>query len=179
MSIQIALLRGINIVGRKMVPMAELRELACRLGFTGVRTLLQSGNLVLEGGRLSGAALERRLEQQTARRLCVDCDCVVRSAAEWQQIVARNPFPQEAQDDPGHLLVMLLKATPSKDNLAALRNSIKGPEYLHADGKQLYIVYPDGVGRSKLTSNLIERKLTTRGTARNWNTVLKLAALCR
>ena len=178
MGVQIALLRGINVVGRKMVVMAELRELACGLGFTGVRTLLQSGNLVFQCNQLRGAALERRLERETAKELGVDCDYVVRSAAEWAQIVARNPFPREAQDDPGHLLVMCLKALPSEQNVETLRACIKGREYFHADEKQLYLVYPDGVGRSKLTSNLIERKLAARGTARNWNTVRKLHALC-
>jgi uncharacterized protein (DUF1697 family) len=74
---------------------------------------------------------------------------------------------------------MFLKAAPTSRNVAALEASIKGREYFRCGGKQLYVVYPDGIGRSKLTGTLIEQKLGTRGTGRNWNTVQKLAALCQ
>ncbi|HEV3204383.1 MAG TPA: DUF1697 domain-containing protein, partial [Gemmataceae bacterium] len=94
-------------------------------------------------------------------------------------IVARNPFPNEATSDPSHLVVTLLKTTPQTKDLKALQAAIRGPEVIRAKGKQLYAVYPAGIGRSKLTNTLIEQKLGSRGTGRNWNTVLKLAALCR
>jgi len=73
--------------------------------------------------------------------------------------------------------VMFLKTSPSRDAVTALQNAIKGREVVKAEGRQAYLVYPDGVGRSRLTTALIEQKLGTRGTARNWNTVLKLADL--
>ena len=72
---------------------------------------------------------------------------------------------------------MFLKQVPGREAVEALQAAIKGPEIVRADGKQAYIVYPDGIGRSKLTNTVIEEKLGTRGTARNWNTVLKLADL--
>ena len=72
---------------------------------------------------------------------------------------------------------MPLKAAPGEAELAALKSAIPGRERIEAHGRDLYIVYPDGIGRSKLTLALIERKLATRGTGRNWNTVLKLQAL--
>src|SRR5262249_42069467 len=115
---------------------------------------------------------------ETAERLKVSVAYLVRSAAEWQKIVARNPFPEEAKNDPAHLLVMVLKTAPPAKKVEALRAAIEGPEIVRCDGKQLYIVYPDGIGRSKLTVALIEKKLDSRGTGRNWNTALKLAALC-
>jgi uncharacterized protein (DUF1697 family) len=73
--------------------------------------------------------------------------------------------------------VMFLKDTPSATGVRALQQAITGPEVVRAAAKHLYIVYPDGIGRSRLTNDLIDRKLGTRGTGRNWNTVLKLAAL--
>ena len=91
--------------------------------------------------------------------------------------MARNPFAAEAKRDPGHLLVMFLKLAPEIKNVEALQAAIVGPEIVRADGAQLYAVYPDGVGRSRLTHGLIEKKLGTRGTGRNWNTVLKLRDL--
>jgi uncharacterized protein (DUF1697 family) len=178
MSIHVALLRGINVGGRNMVAMSKLRELFEVLGLTGAKPLLQSGNVVFDSDRLTGAALERLLEAETAKRLGVSADYVVRSAVEWERIVARNPFAKEAKNDPSHLLVMFLKTAPQAKNVDALRAAIKGPEIVRCDGEQLYVVYPAGIGRSKLTGSLIEQKLDTRGTGRNWNTVLKLANLC-
>ena len=93
--------------------------------------------------------------------------------------IARNPFPKEAESDPGHLLVVFLKEAPDAKSVKALQSAIKGPETVRSEGKQLYVVYPAGVGTSKLTNALIERTLGTRGTGRNWNTILKLATLVR
>jgi uncharacterized protein (DUF1697 family) len=178
MIIHIALLRGINVGGHNLVSMSDLRQLFADLGFPDAKSLLQSGNVVFESPQAADAEVERRLEKETAERLGVAADFIVRSAKEWKRIVSRNPFPKEAETDPGHLIVMFLKSASTTKNLDSLQSAIRGPETLRGDGKQLYIVYPDGIGRSKLTAALIERKLGTRGTARNWNTILKLAALC-
>jgi uncharacterized protein (DUF1697 family) len=178
MTIHIALLRAINVGGRNLVAMSDLRQLFTDLGFGEARTLLQSGNVVFESPQKADAEMERRLEKEIAERLGVAADFIVRNANDWKKIVARNPFPKQAKEDPGHLLVDFLKSAPSAENVRSLQSAIKGPEIIRSDGKQLYIVYPDGVGRSKLTATLIERKLERRGTARNWNTVLKLAAMC-
>jgi uncharacterized protein (DUF1697 family) len=173
----IALLRAVNVSGHNAVAMADLRALVEGLGFSEVRSLLQSGNLVFSGPRRTSAALERRLESETARQLGVNADYVIRTADEWQAIVNENPFSEEAKRDPGHLVVMPLKQAPSAAAVKALQAAIRGPERVAAGGRQLYAVYPAGIGRSKLTVSLIENKLGTRGTGRNWNTVQKLAAL--
>ena len=178
MPISVALLRGINVGGRTTIAMSEVRELFDSLGFAGARTVLQSGNVIFDSGRHSGATLERRLERETAKRMQRGFDYVVRSAADWKWIVERNPFPNEAKNAPGQLVVLFLKTTPPADDVSALEAAIQGPERIRHDGKQLYIVYPAGIGRSKLTGAAIEKRLGMRGTARNWNTVLKVAALC-
>jgi uncharacterized protein (DUF1697 family) len=178
MAIHVALLRGINVGGHNKVAMSDLRDFFGDLGFVGVKSLLQSGTLVFKSNGQTGAVLEHLLEKESAKRLGLSVDYVVRSAAELERIVARNPFPKEAKSDPSHMLVMFLKAAPPDETVNALRESIKGPEVVRGDGKQLYVVYPSGIGRSKLTGTWIERKLALKGTARNWNTVLKLAALC-
>ena len=177
MNTYLALLRGINVGGHNLVAMADLRELLTRMGFAEPRSLLQSGNLVFRGKPQKGAQLERQLEAEIQARLDVRADFFVRNAEQWQTIVARNPFRDEARKDPGHLLVLFLRDAPRAEDVEALRASIKGREVVHAEGNHAYIVYPDGVGRSRLTHDLIERKLGTRGTGRNWNTVLKLGAL--
>jgi uncharacterized protein (DUF1697 family) len=140
------------------------------------RSVLQSGNLVFET-TAKPAAAERRLEGEVAARLGLQTDFFVRTAREWRELVTANPFPREAGEGPSHLAVMALKATPAEAAVQALRNSIVGRERIVAAGRHLYMTYPDGFGRSRLTGGLIEKTLGTRGTARNWNTVLRLAAL--
>jgi len=175
--VRIALLRGINVVGRNMLAMSDLRALFESLGLTDVRSLLQSGNLVFRCERHQCDGLERLLHEVTAKRLGVSVEFFVRSPAEWDTIVARNPFPNEATRDPGHLLVIFHKESLKPDRVKALTAGIQGRERISAVGKHLYAVYPDGVGRSKLTTALIERHLGCCGTARNWNTIMKLHKL--
>lgn len=173
----IALLRGINVGGHMKVVMSDLRALLIRAGFADARSLLNSGNLVFRGKTQPGARLERLLETEAQERLGLRTDFFVRTAAEWAAVVAHNPFPEAAERDPGHLLVMCLKQAPAARQVAALQAAIQGPERVRARGREAYLVYPNGVGRSPVTIALIEKTLGTRGTGRNWNTVLKLHAL--
>ena len=173
----VALLRAINLLAHNRVAMSELRTFLTGLGLRDPRTLLASGNCVFTTGRTPTAALERRLEREARQKLGVDTDFFVRTASEWSGVVAANPFPAEAARDPSHLLVFFLKDAPEPAAAEALAAAIVGRERVRVLGRHAWAVYPDGIGRSKLTSNLVERKLATRGTARNWNTVLKLAAL--
>src|SRR2546430_1657072 len=162
---QIALLRGINVGGNKMVAMADVRDLAARLGLRDAKTLLQSGNLVFRSDK-SASQIEKLLEREIA-----GVDVFVRTAAEWREVIARNPFPEEAKSDPGRLVVMALKSAADAKALV-----IPGREVARGEGRHIYLYYPDGQGTSKLTNAVIEKKLGTRGTARNWNTVMKLAS---
>jgi uncharacterized protein (DUF1697 family) len=176
----VALLRGINVGGRNRLAMSDLRDLLAAIGLTGGKTLLQSGNLVFGPDPRAPDELERLLERETHKRLQARVDYFVRTADEWDAILSGNPFPAEATDDPSHLLVMFFKRAPNPANVDSLRKSIKGPEYFRVDprdGRHLYIVYPQGIGRSKFTHALIEKHLATPGSARNWNTLLKLATL--
>jgi len=169
-------LRGVNLAGHKMVAMADLRDMLAGLGFTAVRSLLQSGNLVFQARAQGPASLERKLELEAQRRLDLETDFHVRTAADWQTIIRRNPFPEAARRDPGHLLLMCFKEAPGARDVKALQAAIKGRELVRAVGRQAYFIYPDGVGTSRLTTGLIDKTLGLRGTARNWNTVLKLGA---
>ena len=173
----VALLRAVNLGAHNRVAMAELRALCERLGMKNSCTLLQSGNLVFESAARSSTALEKTLEEAAGESLGVRTDFFVRTAAEWSALVAANPFKTEAKSDPGHLLLMCLKEAPGRAAVTALEQAIRGRERVRPGGRHAYFVYPDGVGRSRLTNVLIESKLGTRGTARNWNTVLKLRDL--
>ena len=177
MTTYIALLRAINLAGRNQVGMADLRDMLSRMGLANARSLLQSGNVLFESRPRTTSQLERLLEAELLKHLSVGTDFMVRTADELSEAVTANPFPKEAARDPGHLLLIFLKDAPSAAGVKALQSAILGREIVRADGRHAYIVYPDGVGRSRLSSALIEKKLGTRGTGRNWNTVLKLHAL--
>jgi uncharacterized protein (DUF1697 family) len=172
----VALLRGVNVGGHGKVAMADLKRMLADLGFENPRSLLQSGNLVFRS-EPTGGALEALLEQEAKARLDLATDFLVRTAGQWRKIVAANPFEATARDDPSHLIVMPLKSAPDAKALHELRGWIPGPEQIEAVGHTLFIAYPDGIGTSKLTGAVIERRLAVRGTARNWNTTTKLLAM--
>jgi uncharacterized protein (DUF1697 family) len=177
MPVYVGLLRAINLAGKNAVSMSALRDLMADLGMQDVRTLLQSGNVVFRSDIRSPAKVEKVLEDSLEKRFGFKIEFFVRTTDEMNTIVADNPFPREAKQDPGHLLVGFLKGAPDGTAVTALQKAIVGREVVRAIGRHSYVVYPDGVGRSKLTSALVEKKLGTRGTGRNWNTVLKLQAL--
>lgn len=171
----VALLRGINVGGRTMVAMADLRAVAATLGFHDTRTLRQSGNLVFRSSARAGAELERLLEDALAARFGRAIEAVVRSAEEWAAAITANPFAEAATRDPAHLVLFALKDAPgAAAAAAALAEKVTGPEQVKLRGREVYIVYPEGIGRSKLTNTVIESALRTRGTGRNWNTALDL-----
>jgi uncharacterized protein (DUF1697 family) len=173
----LALLRAVNLGGETQVSMADLRKMAELMRLRSVRSLLQSGNLAFISDERQPSRLEKRLEAESAGKFKRPLEFFVRSKREWEEITRQNPFRAEAESDPGHLILTLLRDSPSGESWRALERAIVGRERVRGVGRQGYFVYPDGVGRSRLSAALIERKLETRGTSRNWNTVLKLGAL--
>jgi uncharacterized protein (DUF1697 family) len=174
----IALLRGINVGGHRQIGMTDLRNFITQVGLQDARSLLQSGNLIFTSKVRTGAELERFLESEAADRLSLEVDFFVRTPEEWKSVIRQNPFRKEAERDPGHLVVLFLKSAPKAEDVAALQAAITSPEVIRAKGKQAYIFYPNGQGRSKLTHGMIEKRLG-RGTGRNWNTVLKLGIIAK
>ncbi|MBI3678347.1 MAG: DUF1697 domain-containing protein [Proteobacteria bacterium] len=177
MTIYVALLRGVNVGGHKKVAAAELRDLATSLKYRNAATLLNSGNIVFEGPAKATTAIERQFEAAAAKTLGLATDFFVRTAAEWHALAKANPLLKEAKDDPSHLLLWVLKEPATPVGLKALQAAIKGRESFRSGKSALYIAFPDGIGLSKLTPAVIDRALGTRGTGRNWNTVLKLCAM--
>lgn len=157
--------------------MAELRSMVEGLGFSSVQTLLQSGNVVFDAGSSPDSDLAALFESETEKRLGLKTDFMVRTAAELAAIVAANPFPEAANSHPGHLVVLFAKDPPAAAAVEALQAAIKGREEVRAHGRDLYVTYPDGIGRSKLTNAILQSRLGTPVTGRNWNTVLKLQDL--
>ncbi|MBS0411822.1 MAG: DUF1697 domain-containing protein, partial [Proteobacteria bacterium] len=161
-----------------MVSMAALRDLAAELGWAAPRTLLQSGNLVFQAPEQPAEALEAALEAAIARRFDYATTVFVRDLEAWSAAIAENPYADAARDDLGHLVMMALKTAPSAEAVQSLRDAIRGRETVEARGREAFFVYPDGIGTSKLTAAVIERRFGP-ATGRNWNTVLKIGEALR
>jgi uncharacterized protein (DUF1697 family) len=174
---QIALLRGINLGARNRVSMPELRELLTGLGHEDVKTLLQSGNIVLTSDE-TGEQLEQALETVIAKELGVESRVVVRTTRELAGVVKRDPFTGVA-DDPKRYQVSFLSAKPEAALVKALEAADVAPEQVAVSGREIYAWHPEGIQRSPLAKLLTDSKLGVTATARNWNTVLKLLELAR
>ena len=172
----IVLLRAVNLGPHGRVRMADLKSFLEGLGCRNVRTVVQTGNAVFEADG-EPAAMERRMEAEAEKVLGLKTAFIVRTPDEWRAMVANNPYRRQAEDDPSHLVLMALRDRPRAGALDDLRAAIRGPETVELEGRDAYLWYPVDIGHSRLTSALIERKLGVTGTARNWNTVLKIAAL--
>jgi uncharacterized protein (DUF1697 family) len=177
MTVHIALLRGVNAAGNRLVTADELTALLSDLGHADVRTGPKIGDLVFASGEQTGAELQTQIETALMDRFALRTDVYVRTADAWRALVAANPFPEFAAQDPGWLMTLFLKDTPDKKAIGALRAAIRGREQVRAESRQLYAIYPDGIGGSKLTNGLVEKTLGGRITGRSWTAVLALAEM--
>ncbi len=171
----IALLRGINVGTAKRVPMADLRELMAGLGYTGVATLLNSGNVVFTGRRVSSARAELRIEEAIAGRFGFTSRVTVITAEELTAIVNENPLG-DAATDPSRLLIAILKMPPDRAKLLPLAERSWAPGLLALGTRAAYLWCPDGMLESPLAAE-VGRILADAVTTRNWATLLKLQAL--
>jgi uncharacterized protein (DUF1697 family) len=168
--LQVALLRGVNLGGRKLI-MSELRAVCEAAGFGSVRTLLASGNLVLDA-KEKGAKLEAKLEKLILEELELKTDVFVRTGAELETVIAANPFKTFTKQNSTFMVVNFMRGGASAAELEAIKKSALFGEEAKQGKDCLYIKFPQGQGPSKL-------KMPKLGTARNWNTVTKLAAAAR
>ncbi|HUP03779.1 MAG TPA: DUF1697 domain-containing protein [Bryobacteraceae bacterium] len=174
MPVFISMLRGVNVGGHNKIGMEELRALFGSLGFSGAQTLIQSGNVVFRASERNAARVAERVEDGISSRFGFRPPVIVRNVPEMKKALAGNPFPAEAADEPGKLIVLFLGALPDE---AARRKALevkRGAEQLRFQGRELFVYYPDGQGKSKLAIAALERALGTTMTGRNWNTVNKL-----
>ncbi len=169
----VSLFRAVNIGGRQ-VKMDALKALHEALGLRNVITYIQSGNVVFHCDEADSARVRGEIEAAFKMTFGFHSDVFVRSLAELDAVIAGNPFQEQIAKAPNWVLVMFLAAHPDAALQEALHQAYAGPEKIVIVGQEAYLSYPEGVGRSKLTNVFLEKKLKTVGTARNWNTVLKL-----
>lgn len=168
------LLRAVNVGGRAL-PMAELKAALSDAGFGRPETLLASGNALVTTD-LDAARAEAVTEALVLERIGLATDVMVRDAVEIRDVITACPFGALAEAQPNRLITLFTKS-PASGDLAVLDDRRTAGEALAWGPGCLYAIYPEGSGTSKLTPDVIERRLGIRVTGRNWNTVRRLAAL--
>lgn len=172
-----AMLRGINL-GKRTLVKADLIAAAGAAGFTEARTLLASGNLVFEADDRTAAAIERDLHAAVEKATGIRSDVFARNRAQLGKAMDANPFPEVGRDRPSQLLVIFHHEAVPHEAVAMIVAAHDGPERLEAVGHELFIDYPEGMGRSTLDRTIAKVKAPLPlGTGRNWNTVTKLKAM--
>ncbi len=174
MTAVIALLRGVNVGGHNMIKMEDLREVCASLNLHDARTYVQSGNIVFKTDEKDLLKLAKRMEEAIERGHGFRPSVICRTLAEMKAAAARNPFAKRADLDPSKLAVSFLASEPSNMARAKLLQIKAEPEELLIGRFELFIYFPNGMGRPKLSMPAVERAVQTPMTSRNWNTVVRL-----
>lgn len=174
MAVIISMLRGVNVGGHNRIKMDALRALYESLKLRDPQTYVQSGNVIFRTEERDLVRLAKRVEDGIEQRFGFRPDVIVRTASELREVIARNPFARRRDIEPSKLLVTFLARDPGPDARNRLLGIKADPEELRIDGRELYIYFPNGMARTKLSSGVIERTLKTSGTGRNWNSVTKM-----
>jgi uncharacterized protein (DUF1697 family) len=172
---RIALLRGINLGAARRVPMAGLREVLATAGYRGIRTLDQSGNVVLEAS-VDPDALEQELTHLLGRAFGWQIPVLVRTRDQLAEVIRRDPLGALVHD-PRRYQVSFLNAEPTAHVVRELETAEVAPELVTVIGREVYSWHPNGIARSPLANLISERRLGVAVTGRNWRTLTKLLAL--
>lgn len=177
MPVYLALLRGINVSGQKLIKMADLRMNMEAGGYKNVQTYIQSGNIVFESPDTSAQSVAKNIEGLIKAQYGFDVTVFVYSKEEIERAVDNNPFITGRAPEPAgakKLYVTFLNAVPSAEDIDKLKQAPIGDDSIAVSGNILYFKLAESAATSKLSNNLIENKLRLRATTRNWNTTLKL-----
>lgn len=172
MKTYIALLRGINVIGKNSLPMNELVALLEGVGARKIRTYIRSGNAVFQSTEKNASQLSMRLTDEIKKRYGFSPHVLILGPDAIERAIIQNPFP-EAEKDPSSLHLGFLASTPKSPDLKKLDSLRKASERFHLRDHVFYLHTPEGVGKSKLPANA-EKLLGVPMTYRNWRTVCKI-----
>lgn len=178
MRVAISMLRGVNVGGHNRIKMDALRSLYESLGLRDPQTYIQSGNVIFSTEERDLALLAQRIEGAIERRLGFRPAVILRTASELRDVIARNPFAQRRGLDPRKLLVTFLASDPGPEARDKVCSIKAAPEELRIDGRELYVYFPEGMGRSKLPP-VLDRTLKTPATSRNWTSITKMLEIAQ
>ncbi len=174
MPVVISLLRGVNVGGHNKIKMEALRALYASLGLRDPQTYIQSGNVIFRTEDRDLVALAERIKAAIERSFDIRPEVMLRTASELKNVIVRNPFAKKPDVDPSKLVVMFLSSVPNAEACESVLKLNVEPEEMRIDGRELYVYFPNGQGRTKFPAAAIQKVLKTPCTGRNWNTVIKL-----
>ena len=174
MPVVICMLRGVNVGGHNRVKMNDLQKLFTSLKLRDPQTYVQSGNIVFTTDERDLDKLRKNLEAAIHKKFGFQTDVILRSAKDLRNVIAGNPFAKRKDIHPGKLLVTFFSADPGEAARKQARAIKCDPEELFIEGREAYIYFPNGAGRSTLNWPLIPKTLKVQGTARNWNSVTNM-----
>lgn len=178
MTTYIALLRGINVSGQRLIKMTELSRVFEAMGFAKVQTYIQSGNVLFASDE-GEEALRERIERAIEAAFGFPVTVVLRTPAEMERMIAQCPFAAEAASQDKGLYVAALAETPTPERVERLRASYHGDDEWRIVGREVYLLYRQGAGVTKLTNAFLERQLGVAATSRNWRSITTLARMGR
>ena len=173
------MLRGINVSGQKLIKMERLRVAFGELGFDEVETNIQSGNVIFNTAKESAASLSKKIEAKILCDFGFSVPVIVRTPAEFGEVLKQNPFLKEAGIDESKLHVTFLSAAAPGTAEKFLQPLAANSERFCICGREIYLHFPDGYGVTKLSNSAIEKKLSVSATTRNWKTVNALFAMAQ
>ncbi|HEX9981070.1 MAG TPA: DUF1697 domain-containing protein [Flavobacterium sp.] len=175
MKTHLALLRGINVSGQKLIKMEDLRKLLENEGFENVRTYIQSGNVIFDNASSAKEELAQQISGAIKRQYGFEVTVVMADKRLLKRTVVENPFLENAESK--QLYVAFLSEIPAAENIEKMSQAAIAPDEAIIIDDVMYLKYAVGAGQSKLTNSLIENRLKVKATSRNWNTTLKLLEL--
>ncbi len=177
MQVYVAMLRGINVSGQKIIKMEQLRASFETLGFDQVDTYVQSGNVIFGASKTPLDQLLKKIKGKILSDFGFSVALILRTSEELKKIVDNNPFLKDSETDRSKLHVTFMSQPPSTFNLGKLAGLKSDSDRFHVQGREVYLYCPNGYGRTKLSNTAIEKLLAVEATTRNWRTVITLAEM--
>ncbi|MGM0883135.1 MAG: DUF1697 domain-containing protein [Bacillota bacterium] len=177
MTVYIALLRGINVSGQKIIKMEHLRAVFEEMQFEQVRTYIQSGNVVFEAEEQDTSLLEKKIEQKIEQVYSFQVPVIVRTSRELELVVEQTPFDTTELSANEKIYVSFLSQEPSAEAVQIIETFKSDIDDFHVHGREVYILIRAGYGESLFSNNFLEKKLKVSATTRNWATVNKLISM--
>ena len=175
----VSLLRGINVSGQKKIKMEDLKQSFASLGFSFVRSYIQSGNVIFRTDIRDTEEISRLIEKKIFEDFGFDVVLLIRYAVDYEKILRNNPFLPDRKEEIKYLNITFLKNRPEESLVTAISKVSDESEQFVMNDRYIYLYCPNGYGRARFTNSFFEKKLKVPATTRNWNTAMKLLDLSR
>lgn len=177
MKTYIAILRGINVSGHKMIKMEALRKMFEELNFKSVKTYIQSGNVVFQSKEINSDKIEKKIAKKIKEEFSIEVPVMVKELDELKTVLKNNPFVNKRKENITKLHITFLNREPEKAAIDKIKEGQYIPDEFILAGKTVYLFCPNGYGNTKLNNNFFENKLKVVATTRNWKTVNELVLM--